>query len=201
MWRRFSTFLALLCFSILAHAQVTSTVHDPGGPEHFQLYGGYSYQSNTFNGVPGHQQSLNGWELSFAFPTMWHGRLRFKMDTTQYRANNYGAPQNAYYILGGFQYGHRLGHETLYAELMGGDMGINQNWGPNAHPGMTASFATVMGGGVDTPISRRFAIRTGADFVWENLALIQAVNATVPYRISGLPNFFGKVNAGVVWKF
>ena len=200
MRRSFSAFLILLCFSLIAHAQAPPVVQESGGPEHYQLYGGYSYQSNTFNGVPGHQQSLNGWELSFAFPRMWHG-LRFKMDTTQYRANNYGAPQNAYYILGGFQYGHKLGHETLYGEVMAGDMGINQNWGPNAHVGITASFVTVLGGGVDTPISRRFAIRTGGDFIYENLALIQSLKVAVPYRIPGLPNFFGKVNAGVVWKF
>jgi hypothetical protein len=200
MRRRFSAFLALLCFSVMVHAQAVPAVHESGGPEHYQLYGGYSYQSNTFNGVPGHQQSLNGWELSFAFPQMLRG-LRFKMDTTQYRANNYGAPQNAYYILAGFQYSHKFGHETLYGEVLGGELGLNQDWGPNAHIGMTASFATVLGGGVDTPISRRFAIRTGGDFVWENLALIIAKNNSQPYRVPGLPNFFGKFNGGVVWKF
>ena len=193
-------FLVSVCFSVLTHAQVAPAAHESNGPERYQLYGGYSYQSNTFNGVPGHRQSLDGWEASLALPQMWHG-LRFKMDTTQYRANNYGAAQNAYYILAGFQYGHKIGYETVFGELMAGDIGMNQNWGPNAHVGMTASFTTVMGGGIDTPISRRFAIRTGADWVYENFALIMAKSNAIPYRPPGLPNYFGKVNAGVVWKF
>ncbi len=200
MRRSLGAFFALLSFSMMVYAQAVPAVRESGGSERYQLYGGYSYQSNSFNGLPGYTQSLNGWEVSFAFPQMWHG-VRFKVDTTQYRGDNYGAPQHAYYILGGFQYGHKIGHETLFGELLAGDIGINQNWGPNAHPGMTASFATVMGGGLDTPVSRRFAVRVGGDFIWENLALIQSVNQTVPYRVPGLPNFFGKANAGVVWKF
>jgi hypothetical protein len=197
---RLSAFLALLCLSVMAHAQVAPALHESSDAERYQFYAGYAYQSNTFNGVPGHRQSLNGWEASLAFPRMWH-ELRFKMDTTQYRGNNYGAPQNAYYILGGFQYGHKIGHETLFGETLAGDIGINQNWGPQAHVGMTASFTTVMGGGVDTPISRHLAIRVGGDWVYENFALIVATTDTAPYRVSGLPNFFGKANAGVVWKF
>jgi hypothetical protein len=197
---RLSAFLALLCLSVIIHAQAAPEMHESTGTEHYQLYAGYAYQSNTFNGVPGHRQSLNGWEASLAFPHLWRG-LRFKMDTTQYRGNNYGAPQNAYYILGGWQYDQKIGHETLYGEVLAGDIGINQNWGPNASPGMTASFTTVMGGGLDTPISRRFAIRVGGDWVYENYALIVATTNTTPYRVAGLPNFFGKVNAGVVWKF
>ena len=200
MLHRLFAAIAVPFFCCALYAQVTPDVHQSDGAEHYQLYGGYSYQSNTFNGVPGHRQSLNGWEASLAFPKMWH-ELRFKLDTTQYRGNNYGAPQNAYYILGGFQYSHKFGHETLYGEVLAGDIGINQNWGPNAHVGGTASFTTLMGGGVDTPINRRFAIRVGGDWVWENYALIVATNNTTPYRIPGLPNFFGKVNAGVVWKF
>jgi hypothetical protein len=197
---RLSAFLALLCLSVAVRAQIAPASHESSGPEHYQLYGGYAYQSNSFNGVPGHRQSLNGWEASFAFPQMWH-ELRFKVDTTQYRGNNYGAAQNGYYILGGFQYSHKFGPETLYGEVMAGDIGINQDWGPNAHIGKTASFTTVMGGGVDTPINHKFAIRVGGDWVYENFALIVSKSNSTAYRVPGFPNFFGKVNAGMVWKF
>jgi hypothetical protein len=197
---RLYTFLAILSLSLTAHAQATPEASRSNGSERFQLYGGYSYQSNTFNGVPGHRQSLNGWEASFAFPRMWR-ELRFKLNTTQYRGHNYGAPQNAYYILGGFQYSHKFGHETLFGEVLAGDIGINQNWGPNAHVGMTASFSTVVGGGVDIPINRHIAIRGSGGWVYQNFALIEALNNTTPYRVPGLPNYFGKAGAGLVWKF
>ena len=123
----------------------------------YQMFAGYSYLSNSFNGVDGSHQPLNGWDFSFAFPA-WHG-LRFKVDTTGYRGTNLNAPQHAYFIMGGGEYGHRFGRETLYVEGLGGDGGLNRYWGANQTPGQTASFVAFMGGGVDTPISKRFAWR------------------------------------------
>jgi hypothetical protein len=193
----------LLCAPFVLHGQAIPEAREARVekvPEHYQLYGGYSYQSNSFNGQPGHRQGLNGWEASLGFPYMWR-KLRFKADVTQYRGTNYGAPQHAYSILAGFQYDKKLGRETLFGETLAGVMGINQNWGPQAHPGMTASFTTVAGGGLDTPISRKFAVRVSGGWVFENLALIQAVNFTQPYHAAGIPSFFGKVSAGMVWKF
>lgn len=200
MRHRFCVSIALLCFSVALYGQASPAVHESDGSERYQLYGGYSYQSNSFNGVPGHRQGLNGWELSLGFPHMWH-QLRFVMDTTQYRGNNYNAQQNAYYILGGFQYDHKIGRETLFGHILVGDIGINRYWGPNGHPGQSASFTTVVGGGVDTPIGRRFAIRVGGDWVYENFALVVAADNTLPYGVPGLPNYFGRAAAGVVWKF
>lgn len=168
-------------------------------PPRYQIYGGYSYLSNTFNGVPGARQSLNGWEAALAFPP-WHG-LRFKIDTIQFRGTNSGAPQNAFFILGGEQWGKRLGRETLFVEGLAGDVGLNQNWGPNQHPGGTASFSTYVGGGMDFRIQRHFAFRAGGGYQYSNFALIQSVKYTQPYRIPGLPNNFGRITSGFVWMF
>jgi hypothetical protein len=46
----------------------------------FQIYGGYSRFSNSFNGVPGSEKPLQGWDASAAFPD-WH-HLRFKLDVS-----------------------------------------------------------------------------------------------------------------------
>jgi len=194
---------ALLCVSRALHAQASPDAREQRivkNPERYQLYAGYSYQSNSFNGVPGHRQGLNGFEASLAFPYIWRG-LRFKADTTVYHGHNYNADQNAYYIVGGLQYDHKFGRETLFGEALAGDIGINRYWGPDGHAGMTTSFTTLTGGGLDTPISKRFAVRVSGDWVYENYALIQATTLTIPYRVPGLPNFFGKAGAGVVWKF
>lgn len=197
---RYRVLAFFLCFASVVSAQSAPSSGEMGGASRYQLYGGYTWLSNSFNGTPGHRQPLNGFEASLEFPYIWRG-LRFKADTAIYRGTNQGAPQNGYFVMGGFQYDHRIGRETLFGQTLAGDIGINQNWGPNQDPGMTASFTTVTGGGLDTPISRRFAIRVGGDWVYENFALIESVKNTTPYRIPGLPNFFGKISTGVVWKF
>ena len=200
MRHRFCVSIALLCLSSALYGQVAPAARESDGSDRYQLYGGYSFQSNSFNGVPGHRQPLSGWEASFATRYLWH-KVRFKFDTTQYRGNNYNAQQHAYYILGGWQYDHKIAHETIFGQILVGDIGINRYWGPNGHAGQTASFATVVGGGIDTPISRRFAVRLSGDWVYENFALVVAANNTLPYGVPGLPNYFGRASAGVVWKF
>ena len=202
MFGRLLAVTILVCLPLSLHAQAAPEVQNSAGVERYQLYGGYSYQSNSFNGVPGHRQPLNGWEVSMAFPRLWRG-LRFKLDTTQYRGTNYGAKQNAYYILGGWQYEHRIGRENIFGEAMFGEIGMNRYWGPNGIPGMTAAFASLFGGGVDTPINRHFAIRVKGNWVAQNIYLISTVPDTKNQAIDypGLPNFFGQFGAGVVWKF
>ncbi len=197
---RYRVLAVFLCFASVLSAQSAPVSQEAGGASHFQLYGGYTWLSNTFNGTPGNRQPLNGWAAAVAFPYVWRG-LRFKIDTAFYRGTNQNAPQNGYFITGGWQYDYRIGRETLFGEVLAGDIGINQNWGPNQVPGMTASFTTVTGGGLDTPISKRVAIRVGGDWVYENFALIESLQNTTPYRVPGLPNFFGRVSTGVVWKF
>jgi len=102
-------------------------------------------------------------------------------------------------IAGGGQYEHAIGRERLFADALFGDVAPNRFWGPNGHPGESASFTEIFGGGVDTPISRHFAIRVEGDFHNENLALIKAVNNQVPYRVSGLPQNFATLSTSLVW--
>jgi hypothetical protein len=182
--------LAAISLPLLAVAQ---------GSEHvpYEIYGAYTRLSNSFNGVPGSRQGLNGWEAAVAFPA-WHG-LRFKMDVSRYSGRNLGATQQALSILGGGQYERTWHRERFFAQALFGELGTNRYWGPNGLPGETASFSSVFGGGVETPVSRHLGIRVEGDFRNENLALIQAVSWTVPYRVPGLPPNFWSLSTGVVW--
>lgn len=192
MLLRLSPLALLLCLPSALSSQQEA-------PAHYEIYGGYTFLSNSFNGVPGSRQPLNGWDASVALSS-WHG-VRFKAETFGYNGTNIGAPQSAMFILGGGQYSHRIGRESIFVEGLAGDVGMNRDWGANKSAGETASFATVLGGGVDTSLSRRFAFRANAGFVYENLALQGPQPLIVPYRIPGLPNFFARVSTGVVWRF
>lgn len=163
----------------------------------YELFGGFTYLSNSFNGTPGSRQPLIGWDTSVAFRPYHH--LRFVIDLSDYSGNNLGAPQHAYFIMGGGQYERRFHREGLYVKALVGDGGINRNWGASAKPGGTASFSTFVGGGVDTPLARRFAFRVEGGFQHTNFALIQSTTDPIPYRIPGLPNYFGRISTGLVW--
>jgi hypothetical protein len=189
--RLFAIF-ALLCLLPVLRAQSEA-------PARHEVYGGYTYLSNTFNGVPGSQQSLNGWDASLAFPS-WH-RLRFKIDTYGYRGTNLGAPQHALFIVAGGQYTWRFHRESIFGEALFGDVGLNHNWGPNQALGATASFAMLFGGGLDTSLSKHFAYRVGGGYQYTNFALGANLNPPNPYRIPGLPTNFGRVSSGLVWRF
>jgi len=167
------------------------------GPPPYEIYAGYTLLSNSFNGVPGARQPLNGWDASVGLPP-WHG-LRVKIDVSHYSGTNLGAKQQALFIMGGGQYERTFHRERLFVEALFGDVGMNRYWGPNALPGMTASFSTQLGGGLDTPLNRHFAIRVQGDYRYSNLALIQSTSYTLPYRIPGLPQNFGSFSTGLVW--
>lgn len=167
------------------------------GPPPYEIFAGYSWLSNSFNGVPGSHQGLSGVDASLAFPG-WHG-LRVKIDVSHYSGTNLGAKQDALFIMGGGQYEHLFHHERVFGQALFGDIGMNRYWGAGGQSGETASFVTKLGGGVDTPISRNFAFRVEANWVNENLALIRAVNDAQPYRVPGLPQNFADVTAGIVW--
>src|ERR1700677_638865 len=55
-------------------------------PPPYEIFAGYSLLSNSFNGIPGSRQILNGGEASMAFPG-WHG-IRVKIDVTRYSGTN-----------------------------------------------------------------------------------------------------------------
>jgi hypothetical protein len=192
MPRRLFSLIALLCLSAALHAQSE-------GPAHYQIYGGYAFLSNSFNGVPGSRQPLNGWDAAVAFPS-WH-RVRFKVDVASYRGTNLGAPQHAASIMGGVQYTWKFKRESVFVEGLGGDIGLNKNWGAAQAPGGTASFSTLAGGGLDSRLARHVAFRVSGGFQWSNFALIGPAPSLVPYRIAGLPTNFGRISTGIVWQF
>ena len=187
---RFFSLIALLCLSCALYAQKEDSAR-------YQIYGGYSFLSNSFNGVPGSRQPLNGWDAALAFPA-WHN-LRFKIDVSGYRGTNLGAPQDAFFIMGGGQYNWRFKKESVFVEGLIGNGGINKNWGANKTPGETASFSTLIGGGLDTPLTRHIAYRVGGDFQYSYFSLAGTLNA--PYRIPGLPTYFGRISSGLLWQF
>ncbi len=189
---RLMMLITLVCLSSALWSQSEA-------PPHYQLYGGYTFLSNSINGVPGAHTPLNGWDTSFAFPS-WHS-LRFKLEVPGYIGTNLNAPQHVYFILAGGQFGRHFGREYAFAEGLVGDGGINKNWGANATTGETASFSTLLGGGLDTPLTRRFAFRVSGGYQWANFALEPPGPLNIPYRIPGLPNNFGRISSGLVWQF
>lgn len=163
----------------------------------YQISGGFNYLSNSFNGVPGARHALSGWDAGAAFPA-WHS-LRFKIDVSGLNGTSNGAPQHVVFILGGGEYERFVRREGFFAQALFGDGRMNRNWGPGGHPGMTASFSTLLGGGLDTPITRHFALRAEGDFQYSNFALIQSTSWQWPYESAGLPNYFGRFSTGIVW--
>jgi hypothetical protein len=189
---RFLSLIALICLSASLYAQ--SETHS-----RYQIYGGYSFLSNSLNGVPGSHQGLNGFDASFAIPA-WHN-LRFKVDFAAYNGTNLGAPQHPYYIVGGGQYDIHVRRETLFVDAMAGDAGANHTWSATpGYAGQSASFVSLVGGGIDTPLTRRLAFRISGGYQYSYFKLQNPSNL-VPYELPGLPTNFGRLSSGLVWKF
>jgi hypothetical protein len=193
-WMRSCLFalIFLICVPVTLHSQSEA-------PAHYQLYGGYTWLSNTMNGFPGARQSLNGWDVSLAFGS-WHS-VRFKLDAYGYHGTNLNAPQHALFILAGAQYSHKIRRETVFADGLIGDATLNRNWGPQGTRAATNGFTSLVGGGLDTPITRRFAYRVNGGFQYSYTALIGPGPEFGPYRVRGLPTYFGRISTGVVWLF
>jgi len=196
MTSRLSVILVLLWMAVAVHAQTDAEfqVHS-----RFQIYGGYAFLSNSFNGLPGARQPLNGWAGSISVPG--HHDLHFRFEASGYRGTNQRASQNSTFILGGPQLFHRFGREAAFVEALLGDGGLPRYWGPNGAPGETASFAAVLGGGLDTPISRTLAFRVSGGYQWSNFKLINSIVQIEPVQTPGLPNNFWRISSGLVWSF
>lgn len=164
----------------------------------YQLFGGYSFLSNSLNGVSGQQQPLNGWDVGFAIPP-WHD-LRFKLSAFGYRGTSQGALEHPYFIMGGGQYGRTFWRESAFVEALAGEGNVNMNWGAGGAVGDTASFSAILGGGLDTPVSRHFAVRVAGDFLYAYFKENERFHNMPPY-VPGLPNYFGRASAGLVWRF
>jgi hypothetical protein len=126
--------------------------------------------------------------------------LRFKVDFSDYTGTNLGSPQHPYFILGGGQYNMGFGRETAFAEGLIGTGGANKTWGTNGALGQTASFASLLGGGLDTRLTQKVAFRAEGGYQYSYFALEHPVTL-VPYRIPGLPTNFARISGGLVWQF
>jgi hypothetical protein len=154
--------------------------------------------------VPGSHQALNGWNAGVAFPQWHHLRLRF--DYSMYRGNNLGDPQHAFAILGGGQYEANFHRERFYAVALAGEAGMNGTWFKpdnghykNGNTGEIASFEEFLGGGADTPIGSHVAFRVEGGVQHSNFNPISELPTGRPYHLDGIPNYFGRISAGIVW--
>lgn len=164
----------------------------------YQVYGGYTWLSNSFNGLPGHQQGLNGWETSLGLPET-HG-MRFVLDYVSLYGTNQGASQKGFFAMAGGEYEHRLGRERLFAEGLVGDATLNKSWYKQGQLVSKASFTEFLGAGLDTPLTHSLAFRVKGGVQHTNFALMTNRIDGFPYfRPAGLPENFGRISAGVVW--
>lgn len=174
-------------------------------PPPFQIYAGYSWLSNSFNGLEGSGQPLKGMNAGVAFPE-WH-HLRIKLDYSLYRGTNLGVPQHAYFIMSGGQYGGTFHRERFYAEAIAGEGSLNGTWFSTANAGYrygntgtVASFTEFLGGAIDTPIGHRTAIRVEGGVQHSNFDPITPISEKgVPYHLAGVPDYFGRFSASIVW--
>ncbi len=192
----------LLLVSVLFPSTNAAAQSQPSPP--LQVYAGYSWLSNSFNGTRGARQALNGWNGGAAFRD-WH-HLRFKLDYSMFRGVNKTDPQHAFLIMGGGQYETTFHREGLFAEALLGEAGLNGNWFStdttgfkNGHTGSHASLAEFLGGGVDTPIGSHVAFRVEGGVQHTNFVPISPLPIGAPYHLAGIPNYFGRFSAGIVW--
>lgn len=183
-------FMLAACWPVIALCQSENS-------SRLLLSGGFDYFSNSFNGVPGARASQLGWDSAIA-ARFWHN-VRFKFDVSGESGENDGASQRATFYLAGFEDGVTVRRERLFAHALFGDVGMTRYWGPKGLPGGTASFAYLLGGGVDTPISRHFAIRLEGDLQHTNLYLVKSPAVSIPYSVSGMPRYMGRFSTGLVW--
>jgi hypothetical protein len=191
MQSRFFCLAAALCLSTALYAESPAQ-------ERYQVYGGYTYLSNSFNGVPGARQGLNGWDAAGEFPE-YHG-VRFVLDTFSYRGTNQGVPQHALFILGGAQFGRRIGRERVFLEGLAGNGRINEYWAPGGVRGEVNAFSAVLGGGLDTPLTRHIAFRVAGGYQHTSFNPLGQVTL-IGYQIPGLPHSFARITSGLAWKF
>ncbi len=156
-----------------------------------QIYAGYSYLTKDFRGGSG----LNGWEVAYTAPLTTH--FGIKVESFGYHGSDNSATQNPIYFVTGAQYTHNIGKERIFVDGLIGMVHINSDWFyGNGYPSGASnnSYAAVLGGGLDTPISKHFAWRVEGSMVNTNIGVGDN-------QIHGLPNYFGRASTGVVFRF
>ena len=186
--------LLVCCWTSLSDAQQQQ-------PFFYKASGGYSLLSNSPNGVRGSRQPLSGFAASLGM-LPWRG-LDLRAEAADYRGTNLNAQEHLLFLLGGGEYEAPLGKEAVFADAMLGAVNANRNWMQNGEAGQTTSLLCVLGGGLDTPLRQRLALRLKGDFLYMNLhsalASIPSPAPVYPNPVHGLPNFYGRVVVGLVW--
>jgi hypothetical protein len=132
------------------------------------------------------------------FPS-WHG-LRFKLETYSYYGTNLGTNQNLMYIMAGGQYNYKIGRETIFGEVLGGNgNAANKNWVGTGTRGELNSLTELMGGGVDTPLTPHLAFRVNLGFQHQDFQALTP--ELIGYQVPGIPNNFFRISSGFLWKF
>ncbi len=193
---RLSTLLlsGLLLPATLTAQNTHSEASDPGK---YDLFGGYSLLSNSFNGhnsATSHTP-LNGWNAALSAPVSRVSRgFGIKADVSGYYGTSLFSPQHPIFVLGGAQYSKHFGKETGYVEGLVGIGHLNKNWWGGEGQGSTNSFTAAVGAGLDTPIARNLSFRVQGDLLHANF--------TIPNdEIHALPNYFARISTGLVWRF
>jgi hypothetical protein len=165
--------------------------HDP--TERCELFGEYSRTSDSVSEHDSFQQpshGLSGFETGAAL-RVWRG-LGAKVAVSRYTGSYLGAESQLFGVVGG-QYAVQLGPESIFAEGMigGGHISAPVFY---ANGKGTTSFASVFGGGLDTPIVRHFAFRVEG-------TLLHARFVPTSNQIHGIPTLFGRFSTGLVVRF
>jgi hypothetical protein len=173
-------------------------VSRPSGRQ--EIYGGYSYLSNSFNthsygnGQTFGGSGLNGWSIAALFPIS--KSIGVKVTGLGFYGTSLGDSQRAYFFLGGAQYTKRFGKESGFVHGLAGLGHINDQAltlggeGPQSNFSVTADA----GGGLDTPISRSMAWRIEG-------AMLFADFKPASNQIQGTPKFFARISTGIVFHF
>jgi hypothetical protein len=190
------TFFGFLLMSMIfsEHSAAQAQAQNEFGRGTREVFGGYSFLSNSFNGHSsfGSHQPLNGWESAFALPIS--RSLSFKASADGYYGTSLGSPQRPIFILGGVAYSRHFGKETGFVEGLAGLGILNSDWWGGAVPGATKSFVASAGGGLDTPLTKRLAFRVQGGLLYANFTINDN-------QIGGLPNYFARISTGLVWRF
>lgn len=162
-----------------------------------QIYAGYSYLSNDFRGSYFGNGGMSGWEAAYAAPLTKH--LGIKISSFGYFKTVESAPQHPIYFLVGPEYTHHIRKESIFVQGLIGLAHMNSDWfygsgGTGGSSASSNSMAAEAGGGLDTPLSKHFSWRIEGDLVYSNFTVTDN-------QIHGLPNYFGKVSTGVVFRF
>ena len=191
-----------LCIAVPSALLAQKASSQVPGYKRYDVFGGYSFLSNSFNdySFPGTSHvPLNGWDAGLAFRTWhqldsssWH-RMGVKADVSGYYGTSLGSPQRPILLLAGPQYTWAFGRNRPFIQGQVGFGHVNSDGLPPS-PTSTNSFAAFVGAGYDRQITPRIAFRIEGGMLHTNFS-------SGSPEIHGVPNYFARLSTGLVWHF